>query len=195
MLFHQRLDFSFESDELGSAYRVFRLSSLELEAESLTGEFRKKLCETLPASLPACGVPDFMPQSVTVSANLHHHHGFMGWTQEAFDDAGALVENRVLAYQYILHTNPRMFTGGEIELSDGTSIEPINNRLVLYHPAQIAKIRLVECYSAHPLHGRWSLSGHAYGRIDGWLESIRSLLLPMDSQTADKPLDEDEGPD
>jgi len=182
-LFYQRNQFELLADDLGVAFRFHQYAAMEVELEALAGELRKRICEVYPNHLGACGVPEFAFESLTVDARLHHHHCFTGWQQEAFDDQGQIVGNRMLAWQLTLHTEPKMFSGGEVELADGTLLEPAVNRLVLYHPAQLAKVRQVECWSAHALHGRWSLTGYVYGKAEGWLESIRELVTPLPSQS------------
>lgn len=100
-------------------------------------------------------VAPFEVAEVEAHATLYHHGGRF----ESHVDVGEGVESRRLAFALYLHTSPRMFSGGELEFPDGTTVEPRNNRLVIYDPTQRHAIRRVECWSADFLHGRWAVSG------------------------------------
>lgn len=91
---------------------------------------------------------------VEMHATLYHHGSVFHWHTDDDD-----VSTRRVAFAYYLHTTPRMFTGGELEFLDGTFIEPEDGTLVLFSPKQRHRVRQVECWSAHVLHGRWALSG------------------------------------
>jgi len=158
-LFHKRGSF----ERVGPTYEADRMAFELRRPDALSAEaiapIRKKVVETFPQALEACAVDDFDLAHVEFRTSLFHHGSVFGWHYEEFDDIEATDTVRQLAFAYYLHSTPCMFTGGEMEFLDGSNIEPKTNRLVFYNPTQPISIREVECYSAHPLHGRWSISG------------------------------------
>lgn len=158
-------------------YRVAHdLVRLEDHAAALAGELRSRILELVPDALEGCGVPDFDVRGLETHASLFHHGGHWTWHDDV--EARGVVDfaPAMLGFELTLRTDPAMFQGGELELLDGTVHEPANGRLVFLHPAQRRRVRVVECWSALALHGRWSVEGVVRGiPPDGWNEALQNL--------------------
>ncbi len=129
-----------------------------------------------PEGLAAVEVPAFDVRGVQLGAALYHHGGHDSWHDDVLDSTGAVAATRRIAFAVYLHSTPKMFAGGELEFTDGTIVEPRHCRLALWHPAQSCRVRRVECWSAHVLHGLWALFGWMHGEPpEGWLERLEQL--------------------
>lgn len=139
--------------------------------------FTSRLLDVVDEAAAACRVPaEFPVQRVELHAVLFHHRGFAGWHTGARGPEGAFEPTRRLAFAYFLHSEPKLFDGGELEFQDGTRIEPVTNRLVLLHPLQRQQTTPVRCWSPEMLHGRFALTGWIHGPApEGYLDLARDL--------------------
>jgi len=53
------------------------------------------------------------------------------------------IQTRLATFCYYMHTEPRLWLGGEFEFADGTLLDPLNNRLTFFPPWQIHRVRHV----------------------------------------------------
>ena len=143
----------------------------------LVGDLRGRIIEEAVNALGPCLVPEFDVEGVECHATMHHHGNFFSWHDDADGYTGGdALETRRLAFAYYMHSKPKMFDGGELEFLDGTAIEPRHNRLAFWHPIQKHRVRPVECWSSHVLHGRWSVMGWLHGQPpEGWVDRIPKL--------------------
>ena len=144
-------------------YFRWELDQVDAVSADLVASFRRRLLDHFDAWV---GRPlGFELDAVDLFAALYHHGSHMTWhADRSADDPPAV------AFAFYMHAEPCMFTGGELEFLDGTTVEPKNNRLVLYGAGQQHRVRPVECWSSHVLHGRWALLGWLRGRdrdVDG----------------------------
>lgn len=174
-LHHNRGSLECISEYDGEERYSYELPELESHCE-LTAPFRARLFDEVEAALQACEVARFEVGRVEMQASLYHHGSHFNWHTDLPGDQHdpdfvAYARSRRLSFCYYLHSTPKMFTGGDLEFLDGTSIEPKTNRLVFFDPAQVHRVTRVESWSAgHALHGRWALSGWLHGG-DGGLAS------------------------
>lgn len=175
-LFQNRERFVRGGDEAGVQRVNWELADVDTHCPDLLAPFKRRLIDAHLGALEPCKVPEFDLRYVEIVATLYHHGMHFVWHDDAPGYDGELVPSRRLTFTYYLHTEPKMFSGGELEFLDGTAIEPRNNRLVLFHPVQQHRVRRVECWSGHVLHGRWALSGWLHGDPPaGWLERVPAL--------------------
>ena len=120
------------------------------------GELRARLLELALEGAEACEVPAFEPEEIRLHATLYHNRCSSTWTRE-------IDERARLTFAYLMHTEPKLFDGGEIEFLDGSLIEPKNGKLVVFPSSQRRRVRPVECWSALAIEGRWAISGAIYG--------------------------------
>lgn len=150
--------------ELGHALFAARLNMLGDDLDRLAPELmaglRMAVVKRMPEALGPCGVADFDLLGCEITAVLHHHGGGSGW----FSGIDAINgDRRRIGFEITLRTEPRMFAGGELEMVSGETLDPDNARLVWMHPLQAMRVREVECWSSHPMHGRWSIWGWMLG--------------------------------
>ncbi len=155
-LFHNRRHMSW-----ADGYHV--AASIDSDCEHIH-KIRARLVEALPEALEPCGVADFDLQFTEVRATLYHHGCQSDWHDDSVGHDGTFAATRRLAFAYYMHTDKQMFQGGQLEFLDGTLMDPDNGKLVLFHPFQRHRVRIVECWSAQAVHGRWALSGWLHGQ-------------------------------
>lgn len=149
----------------------FHYTHRDFDTHDLATTFRTKLVAAIPEALGPCCVPEFDLQGVEQFAALFHHGAHEAWHDDIDEQ-----HRRRLGFVYTMHSEPRMFTLGDIEFVDGTTVEPKNNRLVFLHPLQQHRTRRVECWSAHVLHGCWTIRGWLLGAPpEGWRERVDVL--------------------
>lgn len=160
---------------------AYDLIDFDAACPDLAATLRRVILDRLPEGLEACGVAEFDLTGVQMHASLHHHGGLCAWFDALRGDAD---HRRRISFEVLLETDPRMFSGGEIEFLDGTTIVPRNGLLVFTHPIQTQRVRKVECWSSHPLHGRWSIWGWLLGPTpNGWAEMAeRYRFLDKDAR-------------
>lgn len=144
----------------------------------LLAPLRRKLIDATAneATLEKLCVPPFDVRYLEMHATLYHHGGHFIWHDDAPGYDGSIVESRRVTFCYYMHADPKMFSGGELEFLDGTAVEPKNNRLCLFHPIQQHRIKRVECWSSHVLHGRWAIMGWVHGDPpEGYVDRIPKL--------------------
>lgn len=144
----------------------------------LVDPLRKKLIELTSDEdvLRQLATPAFDMRYIEMHSTLYHHGAHFIWHDDAVSYDQHVVPTRRVTFCYYMHTEPKMFDGGELEFMDGTKVEPKNDRLVLFHPVQQHRVRKVECWSAHVLHGRWAIMGWLHGDTDAdWVARIPSL--------------------
>lgn len=122
-------------------------------------------------------VPEFDAQRVELNFTLYHHGAHFGWHDDSrMPDGTTVASTRRITFAYYLHTTPRMFDGGELEFADGQTVEPKDNRLVVFHPFQRHRIRPVECFARSALAGRCAIMGWVHGAPDDeWADLARRL--------------------
>lgn len=177
-LFENRDKLERGGDELGASRFNYEILDVDKLAPDLVAPLKKKLIErTADADvLEKLCVPAFDVRYIEMHATLYHHGSHFVWHDDAPGYDGELVPSRRVTFCYYMHTEPKLFSGGELEFLDGTTVESKNNRLALFHPIQQHRVRRVECYSAHVLDGRWALMGWVHGDApDGWAERIPEL--------------------
>ena len=178
-LFDHRDKFARGGDEAGLQRFNYELTGLDEHAPAeLLRPFKRKLIEATAdkATLEKLCVPEFDLRFVEMHATLYHHGSHFGWHDDAPGYDGELVPSRRLTFCHYLHSTPKMFSGGELEFLDGTTVAPDNNRLCLFHPLQQHRVRKVECWSSHVLHGRWALMGWIHGDApEGWVDRVPQL--------------------
>lgn len=130
-------------------------------------ELKTALVDRLSEAVEKVGVPDFDLEFIECHAALYHHGSHYGWHTDRGKRNGEPVETRRLSYGLYMHTDPRMFSGGELEFLDGTMVDAAHNRLVLFDPRQQHRVRRVECWSSEFLHGRWAFFGWIHGQPSG----------------------------
>jgi hypothetical protein len=164
-------------DDAGENRHNWELFQLDKYCPELAAPLRARVVELYPAALPACSVPEFELQAVDQTATLHHHGSHFTWHDDGLSPELQFVATRRLAYALYLHTEPRRFSGGELEFLDGTAVEPKLNRLALFHPLQKHRVRKVECWSAAAIDGRWAVIGWLHGPPPpGWVERAAGLI-------------------
>lgn len=142
-------------DPDGSPFVGWRLDDLDTLAADLVRPLRARLVGLVDEAAKACGVELRGPVSkVSAVASLMHHGGREDWHAGRAEN-----DPPELWWELTLHSDPKLFRGGELEWLDGTAIAPDAGRLVVSDPRQMQRITPVECWSAHVLHGRWSIAG------------------------------------
>lgn len=143
------------SDPDISPFIGWTLHDIDTLAADLVRPLRARLLGLVDEATKACGVDLRSPVTrATFVASLMHHGGREDWlTIRGENDPPELW------WELTLHSDPKLFRGGEAEWLDGTAIAPDAGRLVLWDPRQARRIAPVECWSAHVLHGRWSIGG------------------------------------
>ena len=144
----------------------------------LIAPFKKKLIKAVsdPAVLKALNIPEFDLRYIEIHATNYHHGSHFVWHDDAPGYDGELVPTRRATFCYYMHSNPKMFSGGELEFLDGTAVEPVNDRLAMFHPIQQHRVKRVECWSNAFLHGRWALMGWVHGDApEGWVERMPTM--------------------
>lgn len=149
-------------DEAGLQRFNFEITNLETQCNDLA-PFRQALFARYEEAAKLCQVPDFEVDRVEINATLYHDGSHFDWHDDAPGYYGDFVPSRRLTFCYYMHTDPKMFEGGELEFMDGMTVEPQNDRLVFFHPLQQHRVRRVECYSSDPMRGRWALMGWLHG--------------------------------
>ena len=175
-----RHELSRGGDEFGNSRWNFEMLDVDRFAEVADAikPIKKKLIELASDAtlLDKLAVPEFDLRHIETHATLYHHGSHFNWHDDAPGPDGGLVPTRRITFTYYMHTEPKLFSGGELEFIDGTTVEPKNNRLVLFHPIQQHRVRPVECWSSHVLDGRWALVGWLHADApDGWLERLPKL--------------------
>lgn len=175
-LFENRRRFLRGGDDAGLQRFNFELADIDQHCPDLLAPFKRKLIAAHVGALERLAVPAFDLRFIETHATLHHHGGHFTWHDDAPGYDGEFVPSRRVTFAYYMHTDPKMFAGGELEFLDGTAVEPKHNRLCFFHPVQQHRVRPVECWSAHMLHGRWALIGWLHGDPPaGWLERLPAL--------------------
>tara|TARA_R110000782_G_scaffold253743_1_gene341928 strand:- start:9951 stop:10649 length:699 start_codon:yes stop_codon:yes gene_type:complete len=166
-------------DDRGASRFNHEITTLERDLPTeLYVPFRKMLIEKALAAdvLDKLATPDFDLRYIETHATLYHHGSHFEWHDDAPGYDQEIVPTRRVTFCYYLHSDPKMFEGGELEFLDGTLITPSNNKLTLFHPVQQHRVRRVDCWSAKLLHGRWALMGWIHGDPpEGYIERMPEL--------------------
>ena len=131
----------------------------------------------------ACCVSEFDLSHIEIYTMLHHHGAVEPWHDDVILSSLEglpvdVLETRRISFELTLVVEPAMFEGGHREFSDGKAIAAVHNQLVFWHPAQVHRIRPVECWNSAALHGRWSVRGYVHGPApDGWKDKMLALRL------------------
>lgn len=164
-------------DEQGTFRFHFETNELDADAPAqLLAPLRARLMKVDAALLDKLCVPEFDVRGVEMRASLFHHGSHYEWHDDVLDEDDEVATDRRVAFALTLHTPTPMFSGGELEFLDGSTVAPRHNRLTLWHPVQRHRVRAVECYSAHVMHGRWAVEGWLLGDApDGWEERLPAI--------------------
>jgi hypothetical protein len=161
---HQHRDqFARGGDDAGEVRHNWELFELDRHCPELMAPLRARLVDHYPAALAPCAVPEFELRGVDQTATLHHHGSHFEWHDDDLYPDLKPAPTRKLAYAFYLHTEPRRFSGGELEFLDGSAVEPKVNRLAIFNPRQKHRVRRVECWSAAAIDGRWAVIGWLHG--------------------------------
>ena len=166
---HSQRHYFKRSHEDGQIKHSYELSNVD-ELHQPTGYLKKIIAEKLNEAIEKIDIPDFELEQIECHATLYHHGSHFSWHKDNIDYNGEPAETRRLSYVLYLHANPKMFSGGELEFTDGTMVEPEHNKLVVFDPCQKHRVRRVECWSADFLHGRWAIYGWIHGKTKRSLE-------------------------
>lgn len=162
-LYYNRALLTRGGDDAGEARFNYEVVDVDKHCD-LIGAFRSAVLARLAEGCDACGgIPLFDLLYFECHATLYHHGCHFDWHNDAPGIDFEFVPSRRITFAYYLHSDPKMFKGGELEFLDGTRVEPKNNRLLFFHPLQQHRIVPVECWSAEPIHGRWALMGWVHG--------------------------------
>ena len=165
-LFEHRMEMVTMQDERRVAHDL----QIGDKAPALMAQLRATLLAQLPAAIEACAVSDFDLTGTRLIASLMHRHCFADWV------AGATDGDARICFELTMHTDPPMFSGGEVEFLNGDTIAPANAQMLWLHPLQPFRIREVECWSNHALDGRWSIWGALCGpEPAGWADLRKRL--------------------
>lgn len=159
-LFSQRGRFTLGGGE-GHGSFCYELAGVD-ELYPPLAELKLAIVERLDSAIEKVGVEPFDLELIECHATLYHHGSHHAPHKDVPDDVD-LPECR-LAWCLYLSTEPKMYSGGELEFPNGEAFAPTHNQLVFYDPRQKHSVRRVECWSADFLHGRWALSGWVHGR-------------------------------
>ena len=144
------------------------------------GPLKKKIVAEIPAACIANKIPEFDLDHFEMHATLYHAGSHFDWHDDAPGYDGKFIESRRLSFTYYMHSDPKMFSGGELEFVDGSLIVPEDNALQMFFPLQKHRVREVECWSAHVLHGRWCIMGWIHGNPpDGYTEPRNVRGIPV----------------
>lgn len=134
-------------DDAGEYEFAWWLTAIESHAPMLFARLRAKIWDALAQAREQI---QFVgePTAITCTAQLLHHGGKRWWTQ---------ATSKNPQWIYWMQSTPQMFSGGGVETLDGQIIQPRNNRLLLVSSQH--RFQPVDCWSAHPLHGSWCLTG------------------------------------
>jgi len=179
-LFSKRDKFTRGGDDQGLVRFNYEWCDLDKnpDATDLLAPLKKKIIAQIgdKAVLDKLAVPEFDLRYLEMHATMHHHGSHFTWHDDAPGYDQEIVPSRRVTFCYYMHSDPKMFEGGELEFLDGTQVAPQNNRLVLFHPVQQHKVNKVNCWSSHFLHGRWCIMGWIHGDPpEGWLERLPEL--------------------
>tara|TARA_R110000782_G_scaffold143813_2_gene236617 strand:- start:374 stop:997 length:624 start_codon:yes stop_codon:yes gene_type:complete len=155
---HSQRHYFGRSHKDGGIKHSYELPNVD-ELHQPTADLKKAITEKLDEAIKGVGIPDFSLGHIDCHASLYHHGSHFSWHTDGHDYDGEPVETRRLSYALYLHASPKMFSGGELEFTDGTMLEPGHNRLIVFDPRQKNRVRRVECWSADFLHGRWAIFG------------------------------------
>ena len=165
-LYDRRGDFHRGGDDYGAERFNHELLEVD-EVCDLVLPLKQKITALVPDAADAVGIPDFDVEHIECHATLYHHGSHFTWHTDRDGMDGKPVTTRRLSYCYYMHSLPRMFQGGELEFHDGTTVESLANRLVMFSPYQQHRVRRVECWSSEFLHGRWAVFGWIHGQPPG----------------------------
>ena len=156
-LHSQRGLFRRGGDEGGLGRFGYELVDVDTEYQPVA-DLRSEILKRVDEAVKRVGVPDFAITLVETHATLYHHGGRYTWHNDS-----EASSTRRLSFALYIHSEPAMFSGGELEFLDGATVKAKHNRLVFFDPDQQHRVRPVECWSAEFLHGRWAISGWIHG--------------------------------
>lgn len=136
-------------------------------------KLRAAIAAVAPQVVEAMGAPGDWQVGDRIDAVLHHNGHATPWWQV---EAGSPW----ISWEIVLHSDPKMWTGGELTFSDGKTVEPQHGHAVFFDPTIRHKVGRVECWSAMAIHGRWSLCGHILNRPP----AVADESKPADPPTA-----------
>lgn len=156
VLWQRRDEFARAGDEDGQDAWFWWWPETEDRLADQLRILRTAILQTIPAAQECFGLEPFEPTKIAMEARLYHHGSHRQWHVESLSQEGTEGQPLFCAY-YWLHSSPTMFTGGEVEFLAGDVIAARNNLLLFTDPTQMRRIRPVECWSSHVLHGLWSI--------------------------------------
>jgi hypothetical protein len=115
---------------------------------------REAVVAELETTAMALGLDGSFDGGFTMTAKMMHHDNFHSWH---IPDSEAW-----LGYRLFLHSHPKRFSGGEVEFTDGTIVEPAGGSCMLYDPRQAQRTKPVDCWSPNMVDARWTIEGMVY---------------------------------
>lgn len=156
VLYERRDRFARAGDDLGEKdWFWYWPESERLLADQLK-ELRVAILEQIPEVCSKFGIEPFEPKMVSMEPRLYHHGSLRDWHDEVSAEGASETEPFLCVY-YWMQSSPALFSGGEVEFLAGDVVAPRNNLLVFTDGHQMRKVRPVECWSSHVLHGSWSI--------------------------------------
>ena len=128
---------------------------------------KQAITDKIDDAVKQVGIEDFDLEYIECHATLYHHGSHFVWHTDREGYNGQPATTRRLSYCLYMHSEPRMFSGGELEFINGTQIDSKHNRIIFFEPRQQHRVRRVECWSADFLHGRWAIFGLVHGQRVG----------------------------
>jgi hypothetical protein len=161
-----------------------RVAQLLERADSVRAWFLPWLEEVIARAniLPRLGLVPFAVGKRELQVTGHSDGGFFSVHSDASANPAASTWARHLTFIYYFHRLPRHFTGGDLLLFDPpgggdlsfTRIDPTHNSLVFFQSSQMHTVTQIQCPSADPLDGRWT--------VNGWLHRAKTPLTPARCQ-------------
>jgi hypothetical protein len=115
---------------------------------------REAVVAELETTAMALGLDGSFDGALTMTAKMFHHSGYHWWH---VPDKTAW-----LGYRIFMHSHPKRYSGGEVEFTDGTTVEPIGGSCLFFDPKQAQRTKPVDCWTPNLQDGRWTIEGMIY---------------------------------
>lgn len=163
-----------EADALVRAYQD-HWDLKAFQEHSHARPFLEALTPLIERGRDACELPPFELDGFEATVAVRGEGQAFHWHTDHISYGGPEV--RAMTFAFFVHTRPRRWSGGELEFLGGELVEPRHNRLVLFDPYRVHRVRHV--HFLPPLgHGtearqRWERGepedwAHARWSVAGW---------------------------
>jgi hypothetical protein len=127
----------------------------------------------LPEVLHVLGIAPFEVAELEIQLTSHNDGQYYHWHT---DNSTPQTASRTVTFVYYFSSEPRRFTGGELQIHGPqfATINPVNDSLVFFASAARHEVNPVVCPSRHFEDGRFTVNGWVRRRIP------RSMLLAHD---------------